>query len=86
MTAVRNKYRDNPAAQAVIDREQYEIDLYLRYQKWYGSAFIVMRRAKVSFEEREVSSKAASPAATAFPKPAASHALTDKPVDTGGPN
>lgn len=41
---LRKKYAGNPEALAVVEKEQREIDMYKKYQKWYGSAFFVMRK------------------------------------------
>ncbi|MGD8413325.1 MAG: class I SAM-dependent methyltransferase [Candidatus Latescibacterota bacterium] len=40
---LREKYAGDPEALATIDEQQKEIDLYRKYQKWYGSVFFVMR-------------------------------------------
>jgi len=36
---LREKYRHNPAAQAVLDAEYAEIDLYRQFSAWYGYVF-----------------------------------------------
>jgi len=38
---LRKKYAEDPAALAALDKEQREIDLFRKYNKWYGSAFFV---------------------------------------------
>ena len=38
------KYAGDPRSLAVLDREQREIDLFKKCQKWYGSAFFVMQK------------------------------------------
>jgi SAM-dependent methyltransferase len=42
---LRPKYAADAAAQAILDREQREIDLFKQYNQWYGSAFFVMQKA-----------------------------------------
>ena len=37
--ALREKYEHNPAAQAVLDMEYAEIDLYRQFSAWYGYVF-----------------------------------------------
>jgi len=37
--SLREKYRHDPAAQAVLDLEYAEIDLYRQYSAWYGYVF-----------------------------------------------
>jgi SAM-dependent methyltransferase len=41
---LRRKYVDHPEALAVIDNEQQEIDMFRKYNQWYGSAFFVMQK------------------------------------------
>jgi SAM-dependent methyltransferase len=41
---LRPRYRDNPEALHVLDREQREVRLYERYRAWYGSAVLVMQK------------------------------------------
>ena len=41
---LKEKYKNNQNALDVLDKEQKEIDLYLKYSKWYGSAFFVMQK------------------------------------------
>jgi len=41
---LRRKYVDNTEALAVLDEEQREIDMYRKYQQWYGSVFFVMQK------------------------------------------
>ena len=38
------KYKNNPKALEMIDEEQKEIDLFRKYNKWYGSVFYVMQK------------------------------------------
>ena len=38
------KYRDDPHALADLNRHKYEIELYKKYNRWYGSAFFVMQK------------------------------------------
>jgi SAM-dependent methyltransferase len=42
---LREKYSDNAEALAILDGEQLEVDLYGKYSKWVGSAFLVMQRS-----------------------------------------
>lgn len=44
--ALREKYAGEDAAQQVLDREQREVDLFRRHQRWYGSAFMVMQKSR----------------------------------------
>jgi ubiquinone/menaquinone biosynthesis C-methylase UbiE len=39
----RVKYAGDPEALRVIEDEQKEIDMYRKYQRWYGSVFFVMK-------------------------------------------
>ena len=41
---LRDKYVGNAAALAELNEEQREIDMYKKYQQWYGSVFFVMQR------------------------------------------
>jgi SAM-dependent methyltransferase len=41
---LRDKYVANAAALAELNEEQREIDMYKKYQQWYGSVFFVMQR------------------------------------------
>jgi ubiquinone/menaquinone biosynthesis C-methylase UbiE len=41
---LRKKYSDDPAAIKQLDREQLEIDMFKKYQRWYGSAFFLMQK------------------------------------------
>ncbi len=41
---LRDKYSDDPKALSVIDEEQQEIELYRKYNAWYGSVFYVMQK------------------------------------------
>ena len=38
------KYKDNEEAKTLLDAEEREIDLFRKYNKWYGSVFFVMQR------------------------------------------
>jgi SAM-dependent methyltransferase len=42
--ALRQKYAGDRQAQAVLDREQREVDLHRAYARWYGSAFFLMQK------------------------------------------
>jgi len=42
---LRQTYRHNDEALAELANEQQEIDLYRKYQRWYGSAFFLMQKA-----------------------------------------
>ena len=42
---LRNKYLDDTEALAMLNEEQREIDMYRKYQQWYGSVFFVMKRS-----------------------------------------
>jgi ubiquinone/menaquinone biosynthesis C-methylase UbiE len=41
---LRLKYKNNQKAQKMINEEQEEIDLFRKYNKWYGSVFYVMQK------------------------------------------
>ena len=41
---LRLKYKKNPKALDMINEEQKEIDLYRKYNEWYGSVFYVMQK------------------------------------------
>jgi SAM-dependent methyltransferase len=41
---LREKYVEDSAALAVLDKEQRGIDVFKQWQKWYGSAFFVMQK------------------------------------------
>jgi ubiquinone/menaquinone biosynthesis C-methylase UbiE len=41
---LRSKYKDNSIALAMIDEQQKEIDLYRKYNQWYGSVFYIMQK------------------------------------------
>jgi SAM-dependent methyltransferase len=41
---LRTKYVDDVDALAVLDEEQREIDMFRKYQQWYGSVFFVMQK------------------------------------------
>ncbi len=40
---LRKKYKNNPKALKMIEEEQLEIDLFRKYNAWYGSVFYVMQ-------------------------------------------
>ncbi len=42
LVALREKYKDNPKALAVVEFHQREIDLYRQYSDYYGYFFYVM--------------------------------------------
>ena len=42
---LRQKYAADPAALAVLEGEQRDVELYKRHQKWYGSAFFVVQKS-----------------------------------------
>jgi SAM-dependent methyltransferase len=41
---LKSKYRNDPEAVALLDREALEIDIYRRYSSYYGYVFFIMRR------------------------------------------
>jgi SAM-dependent methyltransferase len=41
---LRLKYKDDSHAKSIFDKEQREIDLYKKYQRWYGSAYFIMQK------------------------------------------
>lgn len=41
---LRNKYPMDQQVQILLDKEQYEVDLFKRHSKWYGSAFYLMQK------------------------------------------
>jgi len=41
---MRIKFKDNPKAMEMIEEEQLEIDLYRKFNSWYGSVFFVMQK------------------------------------------
>jgi SAM-dependent methyltransferase len=41
---LRKKYVDDPKAMAQLEEEQKEIEMYRKYNKWYGSVFFVMQK------------------------------------------
>jgi len=43
LKSFRIKYTDDHKALAAIEEEQREIDMYRKYQRWYGSVFFVMK-------------------------------------------
>ena len=46
LVLMRNKYRDNEEAKAIIEDVQFEIDLYRKYSQYYGYTFYIMRNIK----------------------------------------
>ena len=50
---LRQRYRDDPEALAVLDEEQREVDMYRRHSAWYGSAFFVMQNAGATDEKHK---------------------------------
>lgn len=40
----REKYKNEPNANIILNREENEIRLYRKYKKWYGSAYYVMQK------------------------------------------
>jgi SAM-dependent methyltransferase len=40
----RQTYAADPAALAVLEGEQRDVDLYKRHQKWYGSAYFILQK------------------------------------------
>ncbi|HVM72385.1 MAG TPA: methyltransferase domain-containing protein [Anaerolineales bacterium] len=43
ITVIKEKYRDNPAAQAFLQDSQRETEMYRKYSEWYGYEFYVMQ-------------------------------------------
>ena len=41
---MRTKYKDNPKTMGMIEEEQLEIDLFRKFNSWYGSVFFVMQK------------------------------------------
>jgi len=41
---LRIKYKENPTALALIEEEQQEIDLFKKYNHWFGSVFYIMQK------------------------------------------
>jgi len=41
---LKQKYKDDLRALAVLDNEQQEIEMYKKYNQWYGSVFFVMQK------------------------------------------
>lgn len=41
---LRKKYKEDPKALSLIEKEQQEIDFYRKYSKWYGSVFFIMQK------------------------------------------
>ena len=46
LVLMRNKYRDNEEAKAIIEDVQFEIDLYRKYSQYYGYTFYIMQNIK----------------------------------------
>lgn len=44
VSILSERYIDDEEAMKVISEEQKEIDMYLKYSKWYGSAFFIMQK------------------------------------------
>ena len=42
--ALREKYRDDPDARAVVDLHEVEIDMYRKYSDFYGYVFYIMQK------------------------------------------
>ena len=42
---LREKFRHDENARAVLEKEFREIELYRKYKKWYGSAYFIMQKA-----------------------------------------
>ncbi|MEJ2208765.1 MAG: methyltransferase domain-containing protein [Anaerolineae bacterium] len=45
IAALRGEYAGQPAAEATLEAEQAEVDLYREHARWYGSAFLVMQKS-----------------------------------------
>jgi len=41
---LRTKFKDNPKALEMLDETQLEIDLFRKYNQWYGSVFYIMQK------------------------------------------
>ena len=44
ISMLRGKHQNDPDALAALDREEELADFYLKYSRWYGSAFYIMRK------------------------------------------
>lgn len=44
LKSLETKYKNNSKALAMIEEEHKEIDLYRKYNKWYGSVFYIMEK------------------------------------------
>ena len=44
---LREKYSGDSAALDVLDGQQHEVDMYKKYQPWYGSAFFIMKKKRL---------------------------------------
>ncbi len=51
---LRQKYKEDANAIAVLDNEQEEIDLFRKYSKWYGSVFYIMQNAGAKSAENQL--------------------------------
>jgi hypothetical protein len=41
---LKTKYKNNIKALEMINEEEKEIELYRKYNKWYGSVFYIMQK------------------------------------------
>jgi len=41
---LKEKYSDKPEALTVLNQEQQEINMYKKYNRWYGSVFYILQR------------------------------------------
>jgi ubiquinone/menaquinone biosynthesis C-methylase UbiE len=41
---LRHKYKENDQALRILETQQREVDLYKKYSRWYGSAYLVMQK------------------------------------------
>jgi SAM-dependent methyltransferase len=41
---LRSKYRGDPSSLAILDEQQMEMELLMRFPNWYGSVFLLMGR------------------------------------------
>ena len=46
ISMLRKKYMDDETTIKILNNEQEEIDMYKKYQKWYGSAFFIMQKSE----------------------------------------
>jgi hypothetical protein len=42
--SLKIKYKDDPEALKYLDEEREEIDLFRKYNRWYGSVFYIMQK------------------------------------------